>query len=285
MPTYKEALEEALKKTRRIGKEASATRLLLLHFSELSPTELYTMYEEEMSDISYVNFIKGVELYLFDNIPVQQIMGYVYFYGYKFIVNDKVLIPRFETEELVVNVLMLFDEYFHNQEVDVVDIGTGTGCLAITLKKEESDFMNVWATDISVEALDVAKDNASNLDAKVHFLHGNMLEPLEGMKFDILVSNPPYIPQDEQVEDIIYDNEPHVALFGGEDGLKFYREILKGANSILKQRSIIAFEHGFDKAEQLRKIAKEYFSDAKIYTLQDMQQRDRMTFIINQKEW
>ena len=284
MPTYKQALEQALKKTRKTGKETSATRLLLLHFSDLSPTDLYKNYEDQMTEDAYNKFIKGVDLYLIDNIPVQQIMGYVYFYGYRFIVNDKVLIPRFETEELVVNVLMLYDEYFHNQQINVVDIGTGSGCLAITLKKEEPVAMNVWATDISNEALEVAKENATNLDADVHFLQGDMIRPLQGMKFDVLVSNPPYIPRDEVVDDLIYDNEPHVALFGGEDGLKFYREILKDAGTILKENSIIAFEHGFDKAEQLRDIAKTYFPNANIYTLKDMQQRDRMTFVINQKE-
>ncbi len=107
-----------------------------------------------------------------------------------------------------------------------------------------------------------------------------MLKPVMNMKFDILVSNPPYIPQDEQVEDIIYDNEPHVALFGDVDGLKFYREILVDAKHILKEKGIIAFEHGYDKAEKLRDIAKENFPNAKIFTLKDMQKLDRMTFVV-----
>ena len=282
MASYKQALEKANKLTRKKRKEISATKLLLLHFSGLEPTELYLKYEEEMPKETYNNFFNGLSLYLEKNIPTQQIMGYVFFYGYKFIVNNKVLIPRFETEELVVNVLMLYDEYFNNQKVEVVDIGTGSGCLAVTLKKEEPNKMNVYATDISLEALEVAKINAKNLETNVTFLQGDMLKPLEGKKFDILVSNPPYIPQNEKVEEIIYENEPHVALFGGEDGLMFYREILKNANKILKSKSIIAFEHGYDKAKELRNIAKQYFPKAKIFTLKDMQKLDRMTFVINQ---
>ncbi len=281
MASYKQALEKANKLTRKKAKETSATRMLMLHFSELNPSDLYLKYEEEMPEEIYTNYFDGLNKYLEENIPVQQIMGYVYFYGHKFIVNDQVLIPRFETEELVVNVLMLYDEYFADKKVDLVDIGTGSGCLAVTLKKEEQSNLNVTATDISVEALEVAKANANNLGVKVDFIAGNMLDPVMNKKFDILVSNPPYIPSTEKVDDIIYDNEPHVALFGGDDGLRFYREILSGAGKILKPRSVIAFEHGFDKGPELRNIAKKYFPQAKIYTLKDMQKLDRMTFVIN----
>lgn len=280
MPTYKSVLEKANRLTRRHNLETSATKLLMLHFSGLEPTELFLKYEEEMPLEKEKAYFNALDKYLIDNIPVQQIIGYVYFYGYKFIVDDKVLIPRFETEELVANVLMLYDEYFADDKVDLVDIGTGSGCLAVTLKKEEPDKFNVIATDISLEALEVAKQNARNNEVSVEFIAGDMLKPVIKRKFDILVSNPPYIPQDEKVDDIIYDNEPHVALFGGEDGLKFYREILKNANHILKDKAIIAFEHGYDKAKELRNIAKMYFPNAKVYTLKDMQNLDRMTFVI-----
>jgi len=280
MSSYKQALEKANRLTRKTNKETSATKLLMLHFSGLEPTELYKNYEEEMPKDKYISYFEALDKYLVDNIPVQQIIGFVYFYGHKFIVDDKVLIPRFETEELVANVLMLYDEYFEGKEIDLVDIGTGSGCLAVTLKKEEPLNFTVMATDISFEAIDVAKNNALNNEVEVKFLVGDMLKPVLDKKFDILVSNPPYIPQNEKVEDIIYDNEPHVALFGGEDGLKFYREILTNANQILKEKAIIAFEHGYDKAEELRSIAKQNFPNAKIFTLKDMQNLDRMTFVV-----
>ncbi|XMB71812.1 peptide chain release factor N(5)-glutamine methyltransferase [Mycoplasmatota bacterium WC30] len=280
MASYKDALEKANKLTRKKAKETSATRMLMLHFSELNPSDLYLKYEEEMPEEIYTKYFEALNQYLEENIPVQQIIGYVYFYGHKFIVNDQVLIPRFETEELVVNVLMLYDEYFASKKVNVVDIGTGSGCLAVTLKKEEEKNFNVTATDISVEALAVAKKNAENLDVEVEFIAGDMLEPVINRKFDILVSNPPYIPSAEKVDDIIYDNEPHVALFGGDDGLKFYREILSKAGKILNPQSMIAFEHGFDKGTELRSIAKQYFPESKIFTYKDMQKLDRMTFVI-----
>ncbi len=279
--TYQKALKEANKILRKNNKESSAAKLLLLHFSNLSPTDLYIMYEKEMSKDKYNEFIEAIKLYAEKNIPVQHIMGFVYFYGYKFIVNDKVLIPRFETEELVANVLILYDKYFENKNIKLLDVGTGSGCLAITLQLEEPNHIKVFATDISEEALEVAKQNADNLNASVTFLKGNMLEPIRGDKFDILVSNPPYIPEREEVDDIIIDNEPHVALFGGEDGLKFYREILSNALDILNSQSIIAFEHGYDKAKDLKQIVLKYFPNAFVYTMKDMQNKDRMTFVIN----
>ena len=251
----------------------------MLHFSGLEANDLYLNFEDEMPEKNYHDFMNGLDLYIRKNIPVQQIIGYVYFYGYKFSVKNTVLIPRFETEELVANVLMLYDEHFNNKAIDLVDVGTGSGCLAITIKKEEPK-INVVATDISDEALEIAKQNAVDLNAEVEFIQGDMLEPVYDRRFDILVSNPPYIPQEEKVEDIIYDNEPHVALFGGEDGLKFYRVILANAKDILKEKAIIAFEHGYDKGQELRDIAEKHFPDSNIYTLKDMQGLDRMTFVI-----
>lgn len=280
MPSYKQAIELANKRTRRKNKETSATKLLMLHFSGLEPTELYIRYNEEMPKEKYEAYFIALDKYLEDNIPVQQIIGYVYFYGYKFIVDDQVLIPRFETEELVANILIFYDEYFGENPVDVVDIGTGSGCLAVSLKKEEPKNFHVTATDISEEALNVAKKNALLNKVEICFLSGDMLEPVKSKKFDILVSNPPYIPESEVVEDIILENEPHVALFGGSDGLKFYRKILSEAKNILKSKSIIGFEHGYDKANELQKIAKTYFPLSKIFTLKDMQGLDRMTFVI-----
>ena len=279
MPSYKEVLKNAKSLTRKHHKETSATELLFLTFSALKPNELYLKYEEEMPKEVENDFQQALNLYLEKNIPVQQIIGFVYFYGYKFLVRNTALIPRFETEELVANVLINYDEYFSGKKVDVVDIGTGSGCLAIALAKEEKNFKMV-ATDISFEALELAKENANNLEAEIEFLQGDMVEPLLNRKFDIIISNPPYIPNSEQVDSLIYDNEPHIALFGGVDGLDFYRTILKNAHYIIKDKAFIAFEHAYDKAEELKSIAKSYFPDANVFTLKDMQNKDRMTFVI-----
>ena len=195
-------------------------------------------------------------------------------------VNKDVLIPRFETEELVGYILSYYDEIFKTKKIKVVDIGTGSGNIAIALAKEEPN-MEVSASDISPEAIEVAKENAKNNDAKVNFVVGDMLEPFikSGEKFDILVSNPPYIPDTEFVEDIVKDNEPHLALYGGSDGMKFYDMILKDADKILNYPALIAFEHSYNKKEQMINLAKKYFSDSQVEVIKDMQGKDRMTFI------
>lgn len=195
-------------------------------------------------------------------------------------VNKDVLIPRFETEELVGYILSYYDEMFETKKIKVVDIGTGSGNIAIALAKEEPN-MEVSASDISTEAIEIAKENAKNNDAKVNFVVGDMLEPFikSGEKFDILVSNPPYIPDTEFVEDIVKDNEPHLALFGGSDGMKFYDMILKDADKILNYPALIAFEHSYNKKEQMINLAKKYFSDSQVEVIKDMQGKDRMTFI------
>lgn len=281
--TYHEALTAAEKRARQHHKEASAVKLLLLHFSFLSPSELYLKFDEEMTESAINAFNEAMDKYIVNNIPVQYIIGSVSFYGYEMFVDSNVLIPRFETEELVANTLMFYDEVFGDKDVKLVDVGTGSGCLALALAKEEPHF-EVFASDISEGALSVAKKNANHLDAKITFFQGNMLEPLKGMKFDILVSNPPYIPNDELVDSIITENEPHVALFGGSDGMYFYDLILKNAAEILNPKFIIAFEHAYDKKDEMRALANQYFPSAEVIQYQDMQGKDRMTFVIQKNE-
>lgn len=279
MPTYKEALDINEQYALDNGMETTGIKILMMHFSKLNNPDLFMKFDEEMPVENYKAFLKGVEEYVVNKRPVQHITGTEYFYGYSFFVNEDVLIPRFETEELVANVLMFYDEYFNDQTVKVVDIGTGSGCLSVTLDKEESN-MIVSASDISEKAIAVAKKNNADLEANVTFKIGDMLEPFYGEKFDILVSNPPYIPAEEHVEALVKDNEPHVALFGGSDGLDFYRIILKNAHKILNDKFMIAFEHAYDKAPELRGIINECFDDVEIIQKKDMQGKDRMTFVI-----
>lgn len=279
MPTYKEALNINEKYAIDNNKEDSAIKRLLLHFSNMESSDLILNLNEEMPGDEYDQFLYGVDRYITQNIPVQHIIGYEYFFGYKFKVNGDVLIPRFETEELVANVLEQYDNVFDGENVKVVDIGTGSGCLAVTLSVEEKN-MDVSATDISKEALEVAKHNNDSLGGSVTFYQGDLYEPLKNQKFDVLVSNPPYIPNEEFVEGLVKDNEPHVALFGGKDGLDFYRKIIEGAESILNDKYLIAFEHAYDKAKELKKIINKNIKDVEVIQKKDMQGKDRMTFII-----
>lgn len=259
-------------------KEESAVVLLLEAVTKLETYELYVKMSEEIEEDIVNKFNEIFDKYLHDNKPIQYLIGYTTFYGYDFIVNDSVLIPRCETEELVENVLYRYDEHFKGKIVDVCDLATGSGCIAISLAKEEKN-MRVIATDISPEALDVARKNNEKMGASVKFFEGDMLAPLGDMKFDIFVSNPPYIPDAEEVMSLVKDNEPNIALFGGSDGMKFYKIILSGLKPHLKEKAMIAFEHGYDKKNEMQKLAKFYFPKAKVETLKDLEGKDRMTFI------
>ncbi len=238
--------------------------------------------QEEIPEALEQKMLEAIDEYLVKNRPVQHIIGYSYFYGYKMKVSEDVLIPRPETEELVGYVLAKYDEVFDGKVVKVADIGTGSGAIAIALAKEEPQ-MTLSASDISEDALIIARENANNNDAKVDFVAGNMLDPFieRGEKFDILVSNPPYIPDDEYVESIVLENEPHIALFGGNDGMHFYDIILSNASKILNPTNIIAFEHSFSKRLTMEKLVKKYFPSAKLEQIKDLNGKDRFTIVVN----
>ena len=276
--TYQKFIKEMQEKAFEAEKEESAVILILEFVTKLETNFLYMKMNEEIEEDIINKFNDIFNKYLYDNKPVQYLIGYSTFYGYDFIVNEDVLIPRFETEELVENVLYRYDRHFKGQKVDVCDLACGSGCIGVTLSLEEKN-MNVIASDISEAALTVAKKNNEKLGGSVKFLQGDMLEPLKGYKFDIFVSNPPYIPNDELVDPLVKDNEPNIALFGGSDGMKFYDIILRGVKPLLKEKAMIAFEHGFDKREEMISLANKYFPGSKVEVLKDLEGKDRMTFI------
>lgn len=209
--------------------------------------------------------------------PVQYIVGNVDFYGNKLFVNKNVLIPRFETEELVDNTIKFVKKNFKDK-VNILDIGTGSGAIAISLKKELDS--NLTATDISKEALEVAKKNAKYNKVNISFTNTNLFDDIND-KFDVVISNPPYIAFDEEIEDIVKNNEPNIALYASNDGLYYYEEILKNINRILKDKYLISFEIGMNQGEKIKELASRYLSNYNIEVKKDMQNRDRMVFIYN----
>lgn len=241
---------------------------------------LYDAMDETLDKETQDRFDRIVERLLKDE-PLAYVLGYQYFYDYKFDVNSSVLIPRFETEELVLRVLMELDESF-SEDCTLVDIGTGSGAIACVLKAEKPK-MKVYASDISEEALVQAQKNANNLNVNITFMQGDMAEPFvkKGIKADVLVCNPPYIPQDEIIENSVKDYEPHVALFGGEDGLYFYRKVLKSAPYILNKKSLLAFEMGWDQKENLTALVKETYPEADVECIQDLSGKDRILLVRN----
>lgn len=261
-------------------KDCNVAKVLFYHLAHKEPHQLYLMMDEEVDEELLKQFQDGMQRYM-NGEPIQYINGKENFFSRDFIVNENVLIPRYETEELVENILYKIDDYFDDySSIDLCDVGTGSGAIAITLALEEPK-LNVVATDISEEALEVAKANASELDTQVTFYQGDMLEPLidRQQKFDIFVSNPPYIPQDQEIESVVKDNEPHVALFGGNDGLYFYRKIFKDVRHVLKDRALLAFEMGFDQRELMSQAVEQYFPGIPYEIIKDINGKDRMLFI------
>jgi len=207
-------------------------------------------------------------------IPVQYIVGNVDFYGYNFKVNENVLIPRFETELLVEKTISYINKYFDNT-VEIVDLGTGSGCIAITMSKKLNILVD--AVDISEKALEVAKENSIIIEANVNFYLGDMLKPLN-KKYDVIISNPPYIAYDEEIMDIVKNNEPHTALYANNNGLYFYEEILKNCKNYIKDRALIAFEIGYKQALKIKELAHKYL-DCEVLIEQDYSGKDRFIFI------
>ena len=259
--------------------DLNTLRAFLFELCNDENINLYLEKDNEARKSIVDKYESGVKR-LIEGEPLNYVLGYSYFYGYRLKVDEAVLIPRFETEELVGRVLSGYDEYFKDQKINLADVGTGSGAIAIALKKEE-DNLNVYASDISKEALEVAILNAQNNQADIRFFEGSMLKPLieNNIKLDILVSNPPYIRNDEVVEHSVRDYEPNVALFGGDDGLKFYRMIFEDAHKVLKERSMMFFEMGYDQKENLTALAKEFFPSADINVYKDINNKDRMLVI------
>ncbi|MBE6145197.1 MAG: peptide chain release factor N(5)-glutamine methyltransferase [Firmicutes bacterium] len=212
--------------------------------------------------------------------PVQYIVGDVDFYGNIIKVNKNVLIPRRETEELVEKTIEYIKKLFPNQNISMLDIGTGSGCIPITLKKHFPN-SNISAVDISEDALKVAVDNSLSNNVNINFIQSNLFENVYG-KYHCIISNPPYIKEDEEIMDIVKNNEPHLALYAPNEGLYFYEEILKEANKYLEDKFIIAFEIGETQGEEILAIAGKYFPTSKLLLEKDLQHLDRFVFIINE---
>ncbi|MGN1370704.1 MAG: peptide chain release factor N(5)-glutamine methyltransferase [Candidatus Coprovivens sp.] len=212
--------------------------------------------------------------------PVQYIVGDVNFYGNIIKVNKNVLIPRRETEELVEKTSEIIKQLFHNRNLKILDIGTGSGCIPITLKKLFPN-SNITAIDISQEALEVAITNAQENDTNIKFIKSNIFENVSD-KYNCIISNPPYIREDEEIMDIVKNNEPHIALYAPNNGLYFYEEILKQASNYLEPKYIIAFEIGEEQGQDIVNIAKKYFPKSNIYLKKDLQHLDRFIFITSE---
>ena len=269
-----EALQWASSFLKKANRDENAGELLLRHFTGMSRAQLFANVRDDLQQDQWDVFEKGVHAHV-KGTPVQYIIGSEEFYGRKFIVNEEVLIPRPETEELVYETL----KRINKREVKVVDIGTGSGAIAISLKLEQPS-LTVYASDIAEESLKVARENASLLGAEVEFVQGDLLQPFRGQKFDVVISNPPYIPMSdiETMSVVVTEHEPHRALFAGEDGLDFYRRFMLELPEVIASRALVGFEIGVGQGEAVAHLFKKAFVNVKVEVLNDINGKDRMVF-------
>lgn len=209
--------------------------------------------------------------------PIQYIIGNVDFYGNIIKVNNHVLIPRFETELLVEKTIKRIKKYF-KEPIDIIDLGTGSGCISITLKKELN--ANIDALDISKKAINLAKSNAKDNQVDINFINADMTTYKE-KQYDVIISNPPYIKEDEIIEDIVKNNEPHLALYAKDNGIYFYKKIIDNLEYLTKSKFLVAFEIGESQSTDIVDYAKSNLKNINISVEKDYSNKDRYIFITN----
>lgn len=271
--TYFEVLKWASSFLENNHQEVYIAEYLLLEKNRWTKTDLLMNFKKQMPLAEYNAYKADLEKVTL-HIPVQYLIGSTEFYGRRFKVNEHTLIPRPETEELVE--LILKDNYQENLEV--VDIGTGTGIIALSLSLENPTW-KVTGLDISKEALKIATKNNQALEGQVHFLESDVLSKFpKNKKIDILVSNPPYISYDEweEMDESVREYEPKQALFAENNGLAIYEKIAKESTTVLSETGRIYLEIGYLQGESVSQIFKEAYPTKSVRVIKDLNGQDRI---------
>ena len=242
----------------------------------MNKPEFLSFKDWELLKEKYPKTIEEILVKIKSGYPVQYLIGNVYFYNSIINVSENVLIPRPETEYLVEKTIDYAKKI--NHKINIIDLGTGSGCIAIALKKELDS--EVSAIDISKDALDLAKLNARENNVDINFYESDITKPLENM-YDIIISNPPYIPKDGYVAENVLKYEPHIALFADDFGIYFYKKIIKNNLNKLNKNGFMAFEIGDNEDKLLEEFLKE--EGITNYKFEyDLTNRIRYLFIFNE---
>ena len=256
------------------GEEAESLSFVYRSLKNLSFTDFVFALQQEVTE-EEKEFVEEIYRKLANHIPAQYIIGHAEFFGMQLKVDERVLIPRPETEELVE--LILAENPKDN--LKVLDIGTGSGAIALALAKNRPDW-TITAADISQDALDLAMENANNQDLTLSFIKSNCFSEISS-KYDIIVSNPPYISRVDEAEvglNVLH-SEPHLALFADEDGLAIYRRIAEESKDYLNDGGKIYLEIGYKQGQSVPALFKENFPEKRVRTLKDQFGQDRMVVI------
>lgn len=275
----RQAITKACLLLRRQGKEESLARFLLMYMLDESPQLFSNNLSEQLSKENEEKYFSLIEKHIEEDVPLSHLVGFEYFYDRKYKVTKDVLSPRMETEELVYKVIE-YVKATNRNNLKILDLCTGSGIIAITLKKElEQVSVDIIASDISEKAIEVAKENAQNHNADIRFIQSDIFNDIDD-KFDIIVSNPPYIDRKDEVtmQDNVLKYDPHLALFAEEEGMYFYRKIIEQANDYLDENGVIFFEIGYDQKDKIIKLADMNGYSGEVY--KDINGRDRMAFLV-----
>lgn len=260
-------------------------RMILANILNKNKEYLLIHDEEEINEKIANLYMQKIEE-LKNQKPIQYIIKKQEFMGFDFYVDENVLIPQPDTEILVEEVLSIIDsneQQFKCKKNCILDLCTGSGAIAVSLSKIlNSDEVLVYGSDVSEESLKIAKKNAIQNCSKVVFLKSNIFEQInKNYNFDIIVSNPPYI-ETKTIQELSEEvrKEPHIALDGGEDGLYFYREIIKNAKQYLNSKGYLAFEIGYNQREEVERILDEN-GYKNIYSKKDLSGNDRVVVAQN----
>ena len=249
------------------------TRILISKVLNIPKEFLLAHSEDEISDNQKEEILEGIKK-INDNIPIQYIVNEQEFMGLNFFVDENVLIPQPDTEILVEQII----NNHRDSKIKILDLCTGSGCIAISLKHYLPK-AEVWALDISEKALNIAKNNAKQNNTEINFIKSDLFQNIQD-KFDIIVSNPPYIKTDIiKTLDNEVQNEPIIALDGGDDGLDFYKKILKKAYNYLKDEGKLYLEIGYDQKEDLINLYKNDKRYKNIECIKDLANNDRVIII------
>ena len=256
------------------GDEAESLSFVYRSLKNLSFTDFVFALQQEVTE-EQSKFVEEIYTKLANHIPAQYIIGHAEFFGMQLKVDERVLIPRPETEELVEIILAENPK----ENLKVLDIGTGSGAIALALAKNRPDW-TITAADISQDALDLAIENTNNQGLTLFFIKSNCFSEISS-KYDIIVSNPPYISRVDEAEvglNVLH-SEPHLALFADEDGLAIYRRIAEESKDYLNDGGKIYLEIGYKQGQSVPALFKENYPEKRVRTLKDQFGQDRMVVI------
>ncbi|WP_029425212.1 peptide chain release factor N(5)-glutamine methyltransferase [Alkalibacillus haloalkaliphilus] len=272
--TVREARTWASSFLKEHNREERVAVLLLRYLLGVNQAQFLAMQTDFVDAHIEHEFISWIKDHAESGKPIEHFTNEVEFYDRSFYVDGRVLIPRPETEELIV---ALLNEVKNPQTV--IDLGTGSGIIAITLKKEWPE-AKVYASDLSEEALSVAHINSQKLGTDVQFEEGDFLKPFinEGVTPDVVVSNPPYIPyaEREHLSETVSFHDPSQALFAEDGGLAAYETIVSQVMQLPQKPELTAFEIGYDQAETVPNLIKKYDTNAQVKVIQDINGKDRI---------